>query len=285
VGQASVQAVVETGHEPSNRAAAWPGSPKLPWQDRLRERNTSDPDRRTHENTNMSGPAAILREIHRLLRFARDLQEQIDRGPKQLKVQQIKISRQEDVQREAQEALKKLKLAVHDKEVTLKGIHTLIAKHQKQLNEATSKKEYDALRVEIASEQAKCAKLEDEILAAMAETEEHAAKLPELEKTVQRAREEYKKLEAGAAERAGALAQQLDETKARLKEIEPSIPAKVQEQYHRIVTAQGADAFAAVVDRNCGACYTGITAQQYTDLLMQNFVACKSCGRMLYLPE
>jgi predicted nucleic acid-binding Zn-ribbon protein len=233
----------------------------------------------------MSGPAVTLREIHRLLRFARDLQEQIDRGPKQLKVQQIKIARHEEVQREAQETLKKLKLVVHEKEVTLKGTHTVIAKHQKQLNEATSKKEYDALRVEIASEQAKCAKLEDEILAAMADAEECAAKLPELEKNVQMAREEYKKLETGAAERASGLAQQLNETKARLREVEPTIPANVQEQYHRIVTAQGADAFAAVVNRNCGACYTSITAQHYTDLLMQNFVACKSCGRMLYLPE
>jgi predicted nucleic acid-binding Zn-ribbon protein len=233
----------------------------------------------------MSGPAAILREIHRLLRFARDLQEQIDRGPKQLKVQHVKIARQEELQREAQETLKKLKLLVLDKEVTLKANHALIAKHQKQHNEATSKKEYDALRVEIASEQTKCAKLEDEILAGMADTEEHAAKLPELERNVQKAREEYKKLEAGAAERAAALAQQLDETKARLKEIEPTIPAKVQEQYHRIVAAQGADGFAAAVDRNCGACNTAITAQQYTELLMQSFVACKSCGRMLYLPE
>jgi predicted nucleic acid-binding Zn-ribbon protein len=233
----------------------------------------------------MSGPAAILREIHRLLRFARDLQEQIDRGPKQLKVQHVKIARQEELQREAQDGLKKFKVLVHDKEVTLKSIHALIAKHQKQLNEATSKKEYDALRVEIASEQAKCTKVEDEILTAMAEMEERSAQLPELEKNVQKLREEYKKIEAGAAERAAGLLQQLNEAKARIKEIEPTIPATVQEQYHRIVTGQGADAFAAVVDRNCGACNTAITAQQYTDLLMQNFVACKSCGRMLYLPE
>jgi predicted nucleic acid-binding Zn-ribbon protein len=251
----------------------------------LTERNTSDPVRRTHENKIMSGPAATLREIHRLLRFAQDLQQQIDRGPKQLKVQQIKIARQEELQREAQETLKKLKLAVHDKEVTLKGTHTLIAKHQKQLNEATSKKEYDALRVEIASEQGKCGKLEDEILAAMADAEEHAAKLPELEKNVQKARDEYKKLEAGAAERAAALAQQLEETKARLKEIEPTIPTNVQPQYQRLVSAKGPDGFAAVVDRNCSACNTVITAQQYTELLMQSFVVCKSCGRMLYLPE
>ncbi len=88
-----------------------------------------------------------MREVHRLRRFARDLQEQIDRAPQQLKIQKAQGARHEDAARDNQEAIKKLKVAVHEKEVTLKTTHGQIAKHQKQLNEAASKKEYDALQV------------------------------------------------------------------------------------------------------------------------------------------
>jgi predicted nucleic acid-binding Zn-ribbon protein len=233
----------------------------------------------------MSGPAVLLREIHRLRRFAQDLKEQIDRAPRQLKGQQAKVARHEDLQREAQETLKKLKVAVHEKETTLKSTHAQIAKYQKQLNEAGSKKEYDALQAEITSAKKQCTKLEDDILTAMTEVEDYAARLPELEKTVQQAREEYKKFEAGAGERTANLVRQQNETQAKLKEIEPGIPAEIRQNYNRIVAGMGADAFASVVNQNCTACYTMITAQSYTELLMENFVPCKACGRMLYLPE
>ena len=232
----------------------------------------------------MSGPAVTIREIARLRRFAHDLQEQIDRGPRQLKAQKAKVARQEEMQRDAQELLKKIKVSVHEKEVTIKTTHAQLTKHTGQLNAAASKKEYDALKVEITAEKAKFAQLEDEILAAMADIEERTAQLPELEKSVQTAREEFKKFEAGAGERHTALVQQLNETLAKLKEVEVAIPADLRTAYNRIVGGQGADAFASVVDGNCTACYTAITVQSHTELLMENFTACKSCGRMLYLP-
>ena len=136
----------------------------------------------------MASTAELMREIHRLRRFARDLQEQIDRAPVQQKAQKAKVTRQEDAARDNQEAIKKLKMAVHEKEVTLKTTHGQIGKHQKQLNEAGSKKEYDALQAEIAAAREKSATLEEEILAAMSETEERTAKIAELDKTAQTAR-------------------------------------------------------------------------------------------------
>src|SRR5438105_2967035 len=114
-----------------------------------------------YESTIMSGPAVTLREIHRLRRFARDLQEQIERGPKQLKAQQAKVARHEAARHEAQDTLKKLKVQVHEKETTLKTTHAVIVKHKGQLNAAASKKEYDALANEIAAEQARFGQVQE----------------------------------------------------------------------------------------------------------------------------
>jgi predicted nucleic acid-binding Zn-ribbon protein len=233
----------------------------------------------------MPGPAVVMREVHRLRKLARDLQEQFDRGPRQLKAQHAKVARQETLLHEEQDLIKKLKVATHEKEVSLKTAHSQIAKYQKQLSEAAAKKEYDALQNEIAVAQERTRQLEDEILTAITESEERTARVPELEKAVRQAKDEAAAFEKGTAERNADLSARLAEAQGRLKEVEAGVPADVRGQYNRIVTAMGADGFASVQNRTCAACHTGLTAQQYTDLQQDLFVLCKSCGRILYMPE
>jgi uncharacterized protein len=175
-------------------------------------------------------------------------------------------------------------MASHEKEGQLRATLQQIGKHERQLNEAGSKKEYDALKSEIAADKKKCQELEDEILGCMAEIEERTAQLPELEKAVQQAKGEYAEFEKGSQARIQSLTEQLDETLRAVKEIESTLPADVRPQYDRLVAARGEDAMAAVEHRTCMACYTEITAQSYNDLMLSQFVLCKSCGRVLYLP-
>jgi predicted nucleic acid-binding Zn-ribbon protein len=233
----------------------------------------------------MPGPAVVIREVHRLRKLARDLQEQLDRGPRQLKIQHAKVAHRETLLREEQDAIKKLKVGTHEKEVSLKTAHNQIAKYQKQLSEAASKKEYDALQNEIAVAKAQTQQLEDDILATLTEGEERATKLPELEKGVRQAKDEAAAFEKGTAERTAGLNAQLAETQAKLKEVEAVVPADIRTQYNRIVTAMGADGFAVVRDRICASCHTALTVQLHTDLLQNQFVVCRSCGRILYPPE
>lgn len=232
----------------------------------------------------MPGPAATFREIHRLRRFDHELQEQMDRLPRQQKARQDNIARVEEIHHQAQEAIKHLKVEMHSKEVTLKTTHGQIAKHQKQLNEAGSKKEYEALQHEINDAKATARRLEEEILDGMAQSEEQSARLPELEQAVKLAKAELTQFEAGMRERLAALQTQADDARRQLQELEANIPANHRAMYERIVTAKGHDALSTVQGQSCSACHTEITAQQHNELLQEQFVACKSCGRILYLP-
>jgi predicted nucleic acid-binding Zn-ribbon protein len=233
----------------------------------------------------MSGPAVLFREIHRLRRFAHELQEQIDRLPRQQKAQQAKVMRQEEALRQAQDALKHLKVEIHSKEGTLKAMHGQIAKYRKQLNEAGSKKEYEALQHEIHDAEAACSRLEEEILDALAQSEEKTAQLPELEKAVRQAKEEQAQFESVMQERLTSYQQQLAEARQQLQEREAALPANLRAQYERLVAVRGHEALASVQGYSCASCYTEITAQQYNELQQELFVLCKSCGRILYLPE
>src|SRR5262249_53776597 len=160
-----------------------------------------------------------------------------------------------------------------------------IDKHESQLNQAGSKKEYDALKNEIAAEKKKCQDLEDEILGCMAEMETRTAQLPGLEKGLQQTKAENVDFEKSLQERIQSLTGQLNETLRAIKEVESTLPLDVRPQYDRLVAARGEDAMAAVEHRTCMACYTEITAQSYNDLMLSQFVLCKSCGRALYLPD
>jgi predicted nucleic acid-binding Zn-ribbon protein len=233
----------------------------------------------------MAGPATILREIHRLRRHAKELQSEIERGPRLLRAQQAKITKQEEAVREAHDTLKRLKMTSHDKEGQLKATLQQISKHEKQLNEAGSKKEYDALKTEIAADKKKCQELEDEILGYIGEIEERTAQLPELDKAVQQAKSEYADFERNSQGRITDLTAELNRALAAIKEVESTLPGDVRPQYDRLVGARGEDAMAAVEHRTCMACYTEITAQSYNDLMLSQFVFCKNCGRALYLPD
>src|SRR5438094_267029 len=87
------------------------------------------------------------------------------------------------------------------------------------------------------------------------------------------------------AARMAALTEQLEQTLQQILEAETSLRDEVRTHYDRLVSHRGEDALSAVLKGTCSACYTGITAQSYNDLVQGQFVLCKSCGRILYLPE
>jgi uncharacterized protein len=233
----------------------------------------------------MAGPALLFREIHRLRRFARDLQEQIERHPRLLKIQQAKVARQEEAQRDNQEAIKKLKVSIAQKELTLKTSNGQIAKYQKGMETASHAKEMEAFKHQIATTQAQCKQTEEEIFAEMTEMEERSARLPELEQAVRQVREEYATFEKAQAEKHADRVLQLQQTLTQLKEIEKDIPDTIRSQYLRTIASMGADGLACARNRICEACRTQITLQSQQDLQQHMYVTCSACGRILYPPE
>jgi predicted nucleic acid-binding Zn-ribbon protein len=232
-------------------------------------------------STQLTTPAAILRELHRLRRHAKNLTDEIERQPRQLKAQQIKLTRHEELQKQAQENLKKLKVSISEKEKSLKSKHQEITKHEKQRDEASAKKEYDALQTEINTARQACNQLEDEILAGLIQT----ARLPEFDKAVKQAKSELDNFDQISKERVAGLKEELSRAQTQIKEVEVLLPDDVRVTYTREVNSRGEDALALVQDKICQSCYTSITAQQSNELLQGMFAKCKSCGRILYLPE
>jgi len=233
----------------------------------------------------MAGPAAIIREIHRLRSHARDLQTRIDFAPKQLKAQQNAVAKREEELKVTQENLKKLKVSIHEHEVSVKSADQQIKRYEQQLNDITSKKEYDALKVEIGAVKDKIGAIQDETLTAMGDLEERTAQLPALDAALKTAKAEFAAFERDYQAQLESWTKQRDDVAKQIGAEEAKLPADIRQQYDREVKSKGADAFASVENRICSACYTEITAQLGHNLLMHQFVMCRSCGRMLYMKD
>jgi predicted nucleic acid-binding Zn-ribbon protein len=231
----------------------------------------------------MPTPAAILKEIHRLRRYIRDLEGKADQEPRLRKAQDDKVARHEALLKQTQDGLKRLKMEIHQKEVSIKAAQDQIKKYEKQLKENISnKKEYDALMAEIAGTKASIGKLEDETLELMGQCEDDAKKVPDVEAALRKAKEEHARFDQDHAEALERYAQERVKAQADLKEQEMLLPEDVRPQYNRLVAAKGADALAAVANNLCAACYTEVTPQMASELRRGSFLVCKNCGRILY---
>ena len=230
----------------------------------------------------MPGPGPILREIHRLRRNIVELTSAAENGPRQLKAQQNKIAKDEENVKKAQEIVKQSKVHIHEKEVSIKATQTEIAKYEKQLGEISTKKEYDALRSEIAKSREHIKKIEDGILELMLESDEKAKLVPEAEKAVKKAKDDLAQFERDLQEKLQRWAEEKARAVEELKKVEASLPDDVKIHYDRLVSYKGDETIASVEGQTCTACYTDVTAQMANELMRGEWVLCKSCGRILY---
>jgi predicted nucleic acid-binding Zn-ribbon protein len=146
--------------------------------------------------------------------------------------------------------------------------------------------EYDAIRSQIAHDEAAIVKLEDEALELMSQAEAQETELKASEAEIARLGSEVQALAVEVEQKAEPMKAQLAELEQSITAAENVIPADTRDQYRRVVSRMGADGMAAVEHGACSGCYLSPTAQTMNDLINGDvLVFCKSCGRILYLAE
>jgi predicted nucleic acid-binding Zn-ribbon protein len=228
---------------------------------------------------------SALRECHRLRAHLRDLQAEIDRGPRVLKEHQDELEAERAAHKAHFDAITALKLKQRDDEGTLKQTEARLAKLEEQLPGLTAQKEYAAKELEIVHAKEKKAQLEDAILATITELEEKTAAIPAVEDKWKQAQAEFAQFQKDAAERLEAMKADTTACQAELAKAEAELPPDAKRTYDTIVKAKGAEGFASVKNRVCGGCRATMAEQQFTDLRRGTFRVCSSCGRMQYPSE
>jgi predicted nucleic acid-binding Zn-ribbon protein len=232
----------------------------------------------------MSVPST-LRECHRLRTHLRDLQAEIDRGPRVLKTWQDDLETARHEHQAHYDSITKLKLKQREDEGSLKQTDVRLAKLEEQLTGISAPKEYAAKEHEISHAKTKKGELEDAILASINDLEEKAAAIPAVEKKWADAQAEFAQFQVDAAERLERMKADMETSKADLTRAEATLPPEVKPTYESIVRAKGPDGFAAAKARNCQGCRTSMTETQFSELKRGTFRTCTTCGRMQYPAE
>ena len=115
----------------------------------------------------MPSAAEQFAEIHRLRLAYRDVRQQLERGPRQIKARQNRVQQAEDHLEELRQQFKEMRSAGDRKSLDLKTNESKIADLQAKLNIATNNREYDIIRGQIEADASANSVLEDEILEAL----------------------------------------------------------------------------------------------------------------------
>jgi len=226
-----------------------------------------------------------LRELHRIHQQLRDLRERLDRGPKQIAARASNVTRLEEELAKAQDEAKAARVASDQKQLLLKSGESKIGELHVKLNGASSNREYQALKDQIAADEMANSVLADEILEMLERIDELDSAIAAARGKLEQAKQELEICRAQVRDQEESLKADVTRLEGELVEAEKSLPPDVLDSYRRIVAGKGAEAMAQVEGETCGGCYQHLTPNSMSSLLMDHVVFCKSCGRLLYLPE
>jgi predicted nucleic acid-binding Zn-ribbon protein len=228
---------------------------------------------------------SILRTLHRIHRQLTDLRERLDRGPRQVRAAEANVNRLDEALTAARAAAKDHRMAVDRKQLQLKTGEDKVKDLRYKLNASTSNREYQALQEQIAADEMANSVLADEILEGLDACDADHKLVVEEEAALAAARKKTEQLRAEVAAREPSLRADLARSEAELRVTEAGLPADIRDLYQRTVRQKGEDALAAVENQYCGGCNQQVQLNVCSQIMLGKPVACRTCGRLLYMPE
>jgi predicted nucleic acid-binding Zn-ribbon protein len=226
-----------------------------------------------------------MRTLHRIHTQLSDLRGRLAAGPRQIAANTAQVDAAEAGRIGAQDEVKKAKVAADQKQLQLKTAEAKIKDLDAKLNACKTNREYQLLTEQIAADRMATKVLEDEILEALERVDAVKKTLPTAESAVQAANKILTETKARVAAEATQLDSEVQRLRGDLEATERELPADIRDLYDRAVKSKGADGMAPLDGESCGGCFHQITGNMYSELLMGKVVMCRSCGRLLYLPE
>lgn len=226
-----------------------------------------------------------LRTLHRIHRQLADLTEQLAAGPRTVAVRTKQVEAADAKKTAAQDDVKKAKVSADQKQLQLKSAEAKIRDLDAKLNACKTNREYQTLTEQIAADTMATKVLEDEILEALERVDTLKPTVPAAEGEVAAAKKLLDEAKARVAAETGRLEGEVARVRTELETVERELPDDVRDKYARIVKQKGADGMAPLEGQSCGGCFQQITGNMVSDLMLGKIVACRSCGRLLYVPE
>ena len=191
----------------------------------------------------------------------------------------------EEKKKEMSEEEERLLLSKKDYDIVsmnLEGAQEKLKKHNEELYNVRTNREYDAVQMEIARTKEVIAELEETAIELM-------EKIEQSEKNVEQLRERAKQVKETNEKQIEELERSLSNINERIREIEKErelltrrIPRSYLSTYNRIRRGVP-DAVVPVRKRACGGCFNSLPPQVIQEIKRgDKLITCERCGRILY---
>lgn len=223
-----------------------------------------------------------LQFLHELQQKLKAVQEELDKGPRLIKAKEnVLVKRQAELEEIKALHTSQRKLA-DQKNLQLKTNEAKLAELNTKLNMASTNREFDILKGQIAADKMANSVLEDEILDCMEQVDKLKSKIADAEKIVADAQDDVRKMTEQVAAAEAGLKERAAKLRPAVAEAESIIPPDFIATYRRLVIAHGADALSSVENNVCTSCYVSLSPQQGVELRSGKFIFCISCGKLMY---
>ena len=229
--------------------------------------------------------AGTLRTLHRMHRQLADLADQLAAGPRTVAVRTKQVQAAEAKKAAAADEVKKARLVADQKQLQLKSAEVKIADLEGKRNACKTNREYQTLGDQIAADRMATRVLEDEIIEALERIDTLKPAVPAAEIEIEATKKLLAEADAKVKAETGRLEAEVTRLRGELLTAEKDLAEDVREKYDRVVKQKGADGMTAVDGQTCGGCYQQLTGNMLSDVMLGRIITCRSCGRLLYLPE
>lgn len=213
------------------------------------------------------------------------LRESIRQRPRELDEDRRKVAAGRAAL-EAQVALiKKSKMEAAAKELDVKKCDSEIEKLRIALNQAKSNQEYTIYKEQIKKQEENRGNIEEQALLQLTDIDGQEAQRKQIQAQVDELDRILKKKEGEVSELVKSMQEQVARLEAQHAELIQGIDAEQLALYERVLQRHNNFALAKVEGQVCHGCYMSVTTQEITLLKRGQFLQCKSCSRILYLPS
>ena len=168
-------------------------------------------------------------------------------------------------------------------EIELGSKEDKIAKLQSQLFSLKSNKEYQAMDFEIKALKADKSLLEEEILIFFDSIETAKAKVTKEKELLSVEEKKHKEELSVTQKRIAEIQADIQVHEEKRKAFTPSIDPKILPQYEKLLKNREGLAIAPIRNNSCGGCNIGLPPQIVNEArMLEKFITCESCARMLY---
>lgn len=227
----------------------------------------------------------LLRTLHRMLRQLTDIGEQMEKGPRKVRIVRANEANFAQALEDAKTSLLDLRKASDGKQLQLAEREAKVEDLKAKLNACDSNKEFQLLKDRIAADIQANSVLQDEILEQLERIDELTEEVGSATKNHEKSQVESARISDEVALELKALDAEKERITQELAEKEKEIPTDLVSIYRRQVNGKGEKALGLTDTETCGNCNQTLTAQTANDLVMKQPVFCKGCGCWLYLAE